>query len=44
VCSRFFFLCLGEIRARVPAQVGREERLGFGQRDVLITLALALQT
>jgi hypothetical protein len=44
VCSLFFSLCFGEIRGRVPPQVGLEEILGFGQCDVIITLALDLQT
>jgi hypothetical protein len=39
----FFSLCFGEIRGRVAAQVGLEEILSFGQRDVILPLALDMQ-
>ena len=39
-----FSFCFGKIRARIAAQVGLQEILGFGQRDVIIALALDLQT
>src|SRR5215472_989896 len=39
----FFLLRSCEVRRRVPAQVGLQEILGFGQRDAIIALALDLK-